>query len=318
MAKFRQITLFQNPASGTRGIEAREQVRTRLNAISESVEEVTIADGVNIGEQAAVSIKNGADLIVAAGGDGTVREIATALVGKDAQLAIVPLGTFNNLALSLNIPRDPMAACDVIEFGKARQIDVGVANDNHYFFEASGVGVDAELFPIGEEVKSGRFHNLFRAIHLALSRNQIRVELRFDRPVNEAYNSSFRGQSKLTRRRRRFRISSNRVSMRCSFVAIANGPYYGSNFTICPGAALDDGLLSISGFRNFSKIELIRHLWSITGGRYQYHPKLERFEAGTVEVFSKTPLAAHVDGVPIGSTPVLFKVLPRALNVIGP
>ncbi|MBV9392456.1 MAG: diacylglycerol kinase family lipid kinase [Verrucomicrobia bacterium] len=318
MAKFRRVTLFQNPASGTHGVQAREQVRARLNAISESVEEVTIADGINVGERAVAAIKDGADLIVAAGGDGTVREIATALVGKDAQLAIVPLGTFNNLALSLSIPREPAAACDIIEFGKTRKIDVGVANDNHYFFEASGVGVDAELFPIGEEVKSGRFQNLFRAILLALSRNQIRVELRFDRPVGEAYNSSFRGQSKMNRRRRRFRSASKSVSMRCSFIAVANGPYYGSNFHICPGATVDDGLLSISGFRNFSKLELIRHLWSITGGRYQYHPKLERFEAATVEIVSKKPLAAHVDGVPIGSTPVQFKVLPGALKVIVP
>ena len=84
-----------------------------------------------------------------------MREIASALVGTEVPLAIVPLGTFNNLALSLNLPSNPQAVCDLIEAGFTRRIDVGVADDRTYFFEAAGVGVDAELFPIGEEVKSG-------------------------------------------------------------------------------------------------------------------------------------------------------------------
>jgi diacylglycerol kinase (ATP) len=74
--------------------------------------------------------------------------------------AIVPLGTFNNLARSLNVPSDPNAACDLIQTGLIRRIDVGIANDRHYFFEAAGVGVDADLFPIGEEgvaIADGQF-----------------------------------------------------------------------------------------------------------------------------------------------------------------
>jgi diacylglycerol kinase (ATP) len=99
---------------------------------------------------------------------------------------------------------------------------------------------------------------------------------------------------------------------------VGNGPYYGSNFTICPGAELDDGLLRISVFRDFSKRELASHLWSISRGRYEYNPKLEVFETGTLEVRSRYRLFVHVDGNPIGTTPVRFGTLEKALVVFAP
>jgi hypothetical protein len=68
----------------------------------------------------------------------------------------------------------------------------------------------------------------------------------FDRPVKEAYKRSFRGQFSLSARRRRFKRRKRTIKIRCSFIAVGNGPFYGSNFAVCPGAMLDDGLLSIA------------------------------------------------------------------------
>jgi diacylglycerol kinase (ATP) len=316
-AKYRRIVVFLNPASGALDPDLRSQVRDRLTAISDSLEEVTVNPDVKLLDRAAEVVREGAPLIVVAGGDGTVREVASALVGTEVPLAILPLGTFNNLALSLNLPCNPQAVCDLIEAGFTRRIDVGVADNRDYFFEAAGVGVDADLFPIGEEVMSGRFHSILQGIGLALSHAQTPVRLQFDRPVEEAYKRSFRGQSLLRRRRRRFANTKRGIKVRCSFVAVGNGPYYGSNFTVCPGAALDDGLFSVGVFRDFSKLELLWHFRSISHGRRQYHSKLEMFEGKTVEVSSAEPLSVHVDGHPIGTTPVQFRVLPKALKVVA-
>jgi diacylglycerol kinase (ATP) len=270
-----------------------------------------------LSEEAKAKVDTGPDLMVVAGGDGTVREVASAIVGSKVLLGIVPLGTFNNLALSLRIPLVVDAACDLIEEGAVRTIDVGIADDRHYFFEAAGVGVDAEMFPIGEAVKSGRFGAIWRAVRLALGYSQETVRLRFDRSVAEAYARSFRGVFPMSRRRKRFRTAKTGVRLRCSFVAVGNGSYYGSNFTVCPGALVDDGLLSISVFRDFSKQELIRHFWSITRGQRAYNPKLEMFTAQSVEILSRRSLAVHVDGHPIGTTPVRFRALPKALRVVA-
>jgi diacylglycerol kinase (ATP) len=317
MPKYRRIALFQNPSSGSASPEARTRVRDRLANISESLEETEVEPGHVLSEAAKASAEAGPDLMVVAGGDGTVREVASAIVGKNVPLGIIALGTFNNLALSLGIPHDVDAACDLLAEGPVRQIDVGLADERHYFFEAAGVGVDAELFPIGEAFKSGRLDGVWHAIRLAIRYSQVAVKLQFDRSVAEAYSRSFRGVSPMSRKRKRFRKARTAVQLRCSFVVIGNGSYYGSNFTVCPGAVLDDGLLSIAVYRDFSKRELIRHFWSIARGHRAYNPKLEIFTAQSVEIRSRRALAVHVDGHPIGTTPVRFRVLPEALRVIA-
>jgi diacylglycerol kinase (ATP) len=312
-----RTVIFQNPASGTSNLETRSRVRDLLAGHGDTVKEVMVNPGIRLVEQALQFVKDGAKLVVAAGGDGTVREIASALVGTEATLGIVPLGTFNNLARSLNLPSDTDAACDLIQRRLTRKIDVGLADDRHYFFEVAGVGVDADLFPIGEEVKSGRFENILHAIYLASRHAQSSANLCFDRPVEEAYKHSFRGQFPLKRRRRRFKKRRRGITVRCSFIAVGNGPFYGSNFAVCPGAVLDDGLFSISVFRDFSKFELIRHFWSISRGHRQYHPKLETFEGREFEISSCKPLSVHADGHSIGTTPMRFRVLPGALKVVA-
>jgi diacylglycerol kinase (ATP) len=315
--RYKKIVLFQNPWSGPSNLASRQKIRARLQGLGDSLLEVIVNRDLNLAGRANEIAKGKVDLVVVAGGDGTVREVAGALVRSDITLAIIPFGTFNNLALSLKLPRDPEAACDLIQEGLTRWIDVGMANEHHAFFEGAGVGVDADLFPIAEELKSGRFYRIGRAIRLALSHRQARVEMRFDRPVTVAHQSSFRGITAL-RRRRRFLGHKNRVRLRCSFAAIGNGPYYGGNFNVCPGAVLDDGLFSISVYRDFSKLELLRHFWSISGGRRRYSPKMEMFTAQRVEIRSRRSLSVHVDGQLIGTTPVRFDVLPQALKVIAP
>jgi len=317
-AHYHKIALIQNPASGAQGSEPRRRVRVRLEGICESLTEVTVEPGFNVAGRTADLVRTGVDLVVVAAGDSTVHEAASSLVGTGKPLAIVPLGTFNNLALSLNLPRDVDTICDLIGAKRTREIDVGIANEHHHFFEAAGVGVDAELFPIGEEVKSGRFGNVARAVRLAIHYSQKSIELEFDRPVLEAYQYSFRNQAPIKKRRLRFKKSKRRIKLRCSFVAIGNGPYYGSNFNVCPGASLDDGAFSIGVYRDFSKLELMRHFWSISGGRRLYNPKMEMFEAKLLRISSPSRLHVHVDGRPIGTTPVRFRILPKALRVIAP
>jgi diacylglycerol kinase (ATP) len=93
--------------------------------------------------------------------------------------------------------------------------------------------------------------------------------------------------------------------LQCSalLVVIANGPYYGTGFTVAPDAVIDDGLLTISIYRNFSKWELIRHFWSISRGQYHYSPKIETYRVAEVQLTSKATLPVHIDGHPLGHAP---------------
>lgn len=316
MRRYSRVVVFHNLLSGGASEQVLSAVRERIGSLAAKVEEYAIDKEERVREKVKLALANGPDLAVVAGGDGTVRVVASEIVGTKIPLAIIPLGTFNNLARSLGLPLDPLAACAVIEDGAPTSIDVGVADEHNLFFEAAGVGVDAEMFPIGEELKRGRFLAIFRALWTVFTHRQTSVELRFDRPIDQAYRVSYRGRTQVRHRRRRFRKSRHRIGLRCSFVAIANGPFYGSNLTVGPGAKIDDGLLTIAVYRDFSKRELALHLWSISGGRYQMHPKTEMFESCWLEVFSRIRLPVHVDGNAIGTTPVRFEVRPGALTVL--
>ena len=144
MALYRRILLFHNRSSGSGIPDAIwEEVFRRLKNCSDALEEVDVEPNLHIAKRIEEGLNGGADLVVAAGGDGTVREAASALVGTNTMLGIIPIGTFNNLALSLGVPRHPILACELIENGFGRNIDVGAADGRNYFFEAAGVGVDA-------------------------------------------------------------------------------------------------------------------------------------------------------------------------------
>ena len=316
--RYARAVLFHNLLSGKATPQVLASVRERIASLVPAVEEYGVEAEEVTPDKVRQALDKKPDLVVVAGGDGTIRPIASELVGTNIPLAIIPVGTFNNLALSLGLESDPLAACAVLENGALTRIDVGTADENNFFFEAAGAGVDAEIFPIGEEIKRGRFWAIFQVLRTVFLHHQTPVELKFDRPVSQAYQASFRGYVPLQRRRRRFRKSRNRVRLRCSFLAVANGPFYGTNLTVCPGAKIDDGLLSIAVYRDFGKRELALHLWSISRGTYRLHPKMETFESRRLEVFCRSRLQVHVDGILIGTTPVRFGVRPGALAVLVP
>lgn len=259
------------------------------------------------------AVEAGYDMVVVGGGDGTVSEVAKGLIHAPIPLGIVPIGTYNNIARSLNLPTDLAEACQVIARGQIKNIDVGQAGDEHYFFEAAGVGLDAALFPLGEAIKGGRWGRMFQAAQLAMNYKPQRLRIQFDRPLSEAR------QSTLLRRFVRQVVPSRReLHLSALLVVIANGPYYGTGFTVAPNAIMDDGLLTLSVFRDFSKWELIRHFWSISKAQYHHSRKIETYHIGEVRLTSNVKLPVHIDGHPLGELPVTLKAIKHALKVIVP
>ncbi len=245
------------------------------------------------------------------GGDGTVSEVAATLVQQPITLGIIPIGTFNNIARSLGLVPEPEEACAVVTGGYTREIDIGLANGTHPFFEAAGVGLDATLFPIGEEIKGGRWIRLFEAARLTLAYQRVSLRLTFQEPLAEVIPSRQRRRGSRARR-------GHRLRRRALLVVVANGPYYGGGFTVAPGARLTDGRLTVTIYRRFSKWQLLRHFWSISRGRYHYSPRVETFNTREVTLSSRRPVPVHVDGKPFGRTPVRLSALPRALRVLVP
>jgi hypothetical protein len=130
------------------------------------------------------AVAAGVEKVLVVGGDGTVSEVARELVYKPGTLGILPIGTFNNIARSIGVPADLPVATNIIATGHESKIDVGLANDTHYFFEAAGAGLDATLFTVGEEIKSGRWTRIVQAARLAFQYQQP-FSITFGRPLSE-------------------------------------------------------------------------------------------------------------------------------------
>jgi diacylglycerol kinase (ATP) len=315
----RRACLLVNPASG-KGSEAKaqgnahEKIWSELRRAGIWAELVETQPDVPPGEIASRAAKEGFAMVIASGGDGTVGATAKGLVGTDCPLGILPMGTYNNFARSLRLPHDLRAACQVLARGRTRRVDVGEAN-GHYFLEAAGVGIDASLFPLGEEIKSGRWIRLWQALKLAYQAEPSRIHFELDLPLSEAYQDGARNRGGS----QPFAAGEQKRALDFSafLLIVANTRYYGSGFTVAPNAIMDDGLMNVRIFRNFSKGELLKHFWSISRRRYAYSPKIDTFTAREVHITAKSDLPFHVDGYPVGKLPLKIKCLRRALRVLA-
>jgi YegS/Rv2252/BmrU family lipid kinase len=244
-------------------------------------------------ELAREAVVAGCRLVIAAGGDGTVGEVAQALVGTPTVLGVMPLGSIMNVARTLCLPRDLPEAAEVIRGGRVLLMDVGRAEDT-YFLEAAGVGLDAGLFAYFNRVDSGT------------------------RPLG-AVRALFRFLRGLGTPRLLIEADGRRFEIRSPLVTVANSPFVGAAFAVAPEARIDDGLLDVVVYRGAGVLRVLFHLLTVAGGRRLPPPaRAEAFRVHSIHVVTRRrrPLPVHADGDPIGATPVRFDVVPAALQVL--
>ncbi len=295
----RAVLIF-NPTSGISTVTKKrmspeETERAILEGLREGglepqVLHTTLEDGG--GDMARRAADEGAELVIAAGGDGTVHAVASGLVGTQSILGIIPTGTMNNVALSLNIPDTIPAACFAITNGETRTIDMGKVNE-HVFLEVAGVGLEANLAPAGEEMKHRQLRSIMHGIV-----NSLKTFFGFKAP--------------------RMSIAADggkRRIYRTLQVTICNAPFYGLHLHTAPQILMDDGLLDVVIYRNVSKFEYLRHAFSLLLRRSPYHPKIKHLRVRSLHVTTDVPTAIHIDGEPGGYTPAEVTVLPAALRI---
>ncbi len=242
--------------------------------------------------------KAGAKLVIVAGGDGTIEAVARGLIHSQTTMGIIPLGTRNNIAACLKIPNDPIKAIQILIEGDRNQFDMGKIND-HYFMEVVGIGLEATLFPRGDEVKEGikknylaAFMSLISGIRTFLQFKHHRLFLRFDD--------------------KRLR------SLRTLQVNICNSPRYGVEFALAPEAKMNDGKLDVVYIDRPSKWDHLRHFFSAMGGEKLNHARLKTYSAAKIEVKSYPPAEVHADGKFLGTTPIMVEVVPLAVWICVP
>ena len=240
------------------------------------------------------AVEEGCQLVIAAGGDGTVAETAAALVNSPAALGIMPLGSIMNMARTLCIPRDLETAARTVAEGQLLAMDVGRVS-GHIFLEAGGVGLAAGLLGYFNRLDSGK--SAARTVLLAMWR-YIR-HMRIPRLVIEADGQQF--------------------EVRAPQVTVSNSPYVGAAYVLAPDARVDDGLLDVVIFRGMSVWRVLLHMALVAGGRRLPPPpgvQLVRARSVTVSSRRRRRPPVHADGGVVARTPAHFEVLPAALRVI--
>ncbi|NJN17024.1 MAG: diacylglycerol kinase family lipid kinase [Oscillochloris sp.] len=251
---------------------------------------LTAGDGTRIARAAA---DEGCDLVVAAGGDGTINEVINGLAGTDTALGTLPFGTMNVWARELRLPLQPRAAAEALLSWQTRRIDLGQAGDR-YFLLMAGIGFDAAItagIKRDEKRRLGALAYVLRGLELALRVRGARTRLILDgRPIKA------------------------RVLM----VVIGNTQLYGGLVKITHRASIDDGLLDVCVIRGDNFFSALRHTIAILGQRRSHDPEIAYYRARRIEVIARPRLPIQVDGDAISTTPMTFSVAPGALLALLP
>lgn len=290
-----RVRVIWNPGSGQKGgIPVNRIGRDELLAEltkrglgGEVCETASAEEAVSLTREAA---RGGYDLVVAAGGDGTMGTVATELLGSKTALGIVPLGSVMNIPRMLGIPRDIPAALDALVDGEVRPIDTGEAQ-GQAFFESGSVGLNAAIFRELEALDDGDWLSVLRSLWVAFRYRPARMTIHLDEDV---------------------------VRTRALMITVSNGPYTGAGLTVAPAARVDDGRFDVRVFRRFSKWTLLRHLASIAFGRRRFAPEVTTYRSRVVGVESVRPLPCRADAHDLGTTPVQFETRPGQLRVVIP
>lgn len=247
------------------------------------------------------SAAHGVDLVLVAGGDGTINEVTNGLSGTETVMGIVPVGTGNILAHQLRMPvLAPMAPMvkdigDVLLKSRVQRVDVGVINDRRFVCWA-GLGLDAEI--AAQMEPRPRHIKRFRTLPYILT--------------GLVVASEFRGV------RAQFTIGEHVFRTRTLVAVASNIQLYAAFFQIAPQARMDDGLLDIFVFKGLNYTYALKSLFQILGGRHQESPNVMHVLANRMEVETLPTVAVHLDGDPMGNTPARVSMMPGALRLLVP
>src|ERR1700716_946137 len=174
-----RIGAIVNPNSGQgRGRQLERWLELRLG---EELGLLELAPGADTAGWARPELHTRCKRILAFGGDGTFRTVAEALLGIDVRLGLVATGTNNNIARALGLPPDPHEATEIALTGSSEWISAGRIN-GYFFLEGAGIGLEAELWPVGEAVVRRRFREVLEG-PLALARTvPAAVEIELEGP----------------------------------------------------------------------------------------------------------------------------------------
>jgi len=300
-----RLVFLVNPAAASgRALTEVESALTALRSRGCDCRGVRSSQGGHL-TQLAQELAPACDVLVAAGGDGTVREVASGLLRSSARhtvLGVLPVGTGNDFATQIGIG-DVDASLRALTGQYTRQVDVIEVRhpsdttdevDHALLFAATGFAVDV------------------------LRHTSPRVKRLFGRRLSYSVGF-FRALAALGNTRMTVRTDGGEIAGPLFHVCAGNTEWAGGGaMRLSPGAHLDDGRLDFCLIRALGRFEALRCFPMLVRGTFPSHPKVRYFGGQELSVATEVPMPLALDGDVLGWTPATFRLLPGALRVLVP
>lgn len=287
----RRALLLVNPKA-RRGQESIEPVveRLRHGGLAVTVEPFEALPEI---ARDIVRLRHMADLVIVCGGDGSVSSATLAATESGLPMGIIPMGTANDLARTLEIPMDLQEAADVIVRGATRQIDVGTVN-GHAFFNVASIGLSTDLaqgLDPALKKRFGRFGYALAAVKVLAKARPFPARI----------------------------IEKGRVIDVNSFqIAVGNGRHYGGGNIVEETAEIDDGRLDLYSLEMTNLWKLALMLRSFRSGKHGAWNEVRTARCVEFDIETRKPMPVNADGELVTSTPAHFKVHPKAISIFAP
>lgn len=295
--------LIYNPTAGPRDVRrALGKVRSLLRRRGWAVEIKLTKKPGDAGTLASAAAQAGCDVVIVAGGDGTVSEAVNGLVGTQTALGVLPVGTGNLWAKQLGVPTYTLAnplrlreAATGLAEGAIRLVDVGRVGDRHFLCWA-GIGIDAQV--TAEMEPRDRFTKRLGILPYAVATVLVARD--------------FPGV------RTRITFDGGFVRGRTLLVLVSNIQEYAGLINMAREARMDDGLLDVFMFKGLGFPYVLRHALKMLSNRHLQDPRVVHCQARHIEVWTEYAVPVQTDGDPAGTTPITLEVVPHALRVLVP
>lgn len=255
------------------------------------------------GELAAEAAREGRSVVVVAGGDGTVQEAVDGLVPPDGTVpdtavAVVPLGTGNDLARTLGVPLDPHDALGVLARGRVRRVDLVRARCGERERRLVNFAIGGFAGDVADRVTPDLRRRWGGLVYL---------------------RAAVAGLPSLRRHRVRLIVDGeSSAPADVLAVVVANGRRLGGGIPVAPRAEVDDGRLDLVAIRGDVPARVPLTVARLLGGRHLDAPGVVWRRGRSIEIRARDPMSFNGDGQPLGSGPASFRVLPGALRVVVP
>ena len=291
-----KVKLIFNPGAGaarTSPIEIVDVIH-EMQAWKLVPEAYLVEPGCDVPGVVREALAQGYQLFVVCGGDGTISSVARSLAGTPATLGIIPIGTQNNTALSLNIPNDIPAAIAILRNGRRIKVDVGMAtcgNVSTPFLESCSVGLASNLFASVDDIQHGNLAQIGSFLATLAGTPPAEIHLLLD--------------------------DKREIHDRGHVVLVSNMPFTGLHYQLGSLASFKDGLLDVLFFADLNKLELLGYVLQGVGEGHPEDKRIQHFHVHRVEIDTHPAMPVMADGSPLGEGLVRIEVRRRVLAVMA-